>query len=329
MKPLFWGGLLWIVGASQVAGQEWARKMFAETEHDFGTVPRGSKQEYAFRFKNLYKESVHVADVRSHCGCTTPSIEKDTLATHETGEVRVRFNTKSFLGERGATITVTMDEPYFAEVQLQVRGYIRSDVVFTPGTVDFGSVVAGEEGSTKLDVAYAGSDDWEIVDVRSANEFLEVELDETTRSSGQVGYRMLVHLKPGAPAGILQDQLAIVTNDSGGKVLLLPVEGQITSPLTVSPASLFLGAVKPGETVKKRLVVRGSKPFRILKVQCDDPRCAFDPVADEPKSLHFVNFAFAATGETGEISKVIRIQTDLGPGLCGQCTVRGTVQTGP
>jgi len=323
------GALLLLAGASQTAGQEWAKKMFQETEHDFGTVPRGSKQEYAFRFRNLYKENVHVADVHSHCGCTTPSIEKDTLATHETGEIRVRFNTKSFLGERGATITVTIDEPSFAEVQLQVRGYIRSDVVFTPGTVDFGAVVAGDGGSAKLDVAYAGSNDWEIVDVRSANEFLEVELDETTRSSGQVGYHMLVHLKPGAPAGLLQDQLAIVTNDSGGKVLLLPVEGQITSPLTVSPASLFLGGVKPGETVKKRLVVRGSKPFRILKVQCDDPRCTFDAVATEPKSLHFVTLAFAATGETGEISKVIRIQTDLGSGLCGECAVRGTVQTGP
>ncbi|HPM81597.1 MAG TPA: DUF1573 domain-containing protein [Candidatus Anammoximicrobium sp.] len=329
MKPLLFGALLWIAGTSQVAGQEWARKMFSETEHDFGTVPRGSKQEYAFRFKNLYKESVHVAGVYSHCGCTTPSIEKDTLATHETGEIRVRFNTKSFLGERGATITVTIDEPARAEVQLQVRGYIRSDVVFTPGTVDFGAVAAGDGGAAKLEVAYAGSDDWEIVDVLSANQFLEVDLDETTRSRGQVGYHMLVHLKPGAPAGVLQDQLAIVTNEGDGKVLLLPVEGHVTSPLTVSPAALFLGTMKPGETVKKRLVVRGSKPFRILKVQCDDPRCVFDAVADEAKSLHFVTLAFAASGETGEISKVIRIQTDLGSGLCGECTVRGTVQSGP
>jgi len=303
--------------------------MFEETEHDFGAVPRGSKQEYAFRFKNLYKEHVHVADVHSHCGCTTPWIEKDTLATHETGEVRVRFNTKSFLGARGATITVTIDEPVFAEVQLQVRGFIRSDVVFTPGTVDFGSVTAGEQGSAELKVAYEGSHDWEIVDVRSANLFLEVELDEMARRGGQVGYRMLVHLKPGAPAGLLQDQLAIVTNEAGSEILLLPVEGQVTSPLTVSPASLFLGAMTPGETVQKRLVVRGSKPFRILKVECDDSRCTFGEVVGEPKSLHFVNLAFAAGGEAGEISNAIRIRTDLGSGLSGECAIRGTVQASP
>jgi hypothetical protein len=329
VKQLLVGALLLIAGTSQAEGQEWAKRMFQEIEHDFGTVPRDSKQEYAFRFTNPYKEDVHVASVHSHCGCTTPSIVKDTLATHETGEVRARFNTKSFLGSRGATITVTIDQPFFAEVQLQVRGYIRSDVVFTPGTVDFGSVAAGDGGAAELNVAYAGSDDWEIVDIRSANEFLEVELDETARSSGQVEYHMLVHLKPHAPAGVLQDQLAIVTNDSGGKTLLLPVEGRITSPLTVSPASLFLGAMKPGEVVKKRLAVRGNRPFRITKVQCEDPRCAVDAVAAESKSLHFVTLTFTADAAAGEISQVLRIQTDLSSGLCGECVIRGTVQEAP
>jgi len=87
--------------------------------------------------------------------------------------------------DRGATITVTIDEPFFAEVQLQVRGYIRSDVVFTPGTVDFGSVATGDGGAAELDVTYTGSDDWEIVDVRSANEFLEVELARRHAAAGR------------------------------------------------------------------------------------------------------------------------------------------------
>ena len=64
MKQLLVGTLLLLAGASQAAGQEWAKRMFQETVHDFGTVPRGSKQEYAFRFTNLYKENVHVGGTR-------------------------------------------------------------------------------------------------------------------------------------------------------------------------------------------------------------------------------------------------------------------------
>jgi hypothetical protein len=40
--------------ASQAVAQDWARQMFRVTTHDFGTVPRGSKQEFAFEYTNLY-----------------------------------------------------------------------------------------------------------------------------------------------------------------------------------------------------------------------------------------------------------------------------------
>ena len=78
---------------------------------------------------------VHISGVRASCGCTTPSISKDTLKTWETGAIIAKFNTDSFLGKKSATLTVTIDKPFYAEVQLNVAGYIRSDIVFNPGAV--------------------------------------------------------------------------------------------------------------------------------------------------------------------------------------------------
>lgn len=313
------------IGASPAAAQEWAKKMFQSTKHDFGTVARGSKQEYKFRFTNIYKEDIHVASARSTCGCTTPKVGKDLLKTWEKGEITAVLNTKSFLGARGATITVVIDKPYYAEVQLTVKAYIRSDVVFTPGVVKFGTVDAAEGAETTINVAYAGRDNWEIVDVRSANEFFEVELDENHRSNGRVNYKMTVRLKPGAPEGYIQDQLAIVTDDSKSKNVLLPVEGRVVSPLTVSPASLFLGVLKPGEKAKKRLVVRGNKPFRILSVKCDDVSFEFEEPTDGSKTLHFVPIEYTASEGTGKVTRKIEIETDLGNHLCAECTATATI----
>ena len=309
--------------------QEWARKMFKTTSHDFGTVARGSKQECAFEFTNIYKEDVHVASVRSSCGCTTPSVTKDALKTYETSEIIAVFNTKSFLGYKSATVTVTIDKPFYAELQISVSGYIRSDVVFTPGVVDFGSVEVGAGAETKIDVAYVGRNDWKITDVRSANQNLEVELAETARGGGRVNYRMDVRLKRGAPAGYLQDQLALVTDESDAKSLSLPVEGQIVSPLSVSPASLVLGVLKPGETVKKRLVVRGNKPFRIVSVKSDDPGFKFEESPGPAKTLHFVSLEYAAGNEPGKISPTIKIETDLGGGLAAECVTTATIKVAP
>ena len=67
--------------------------MFKVTEHDFGTVARGAKAEYRFVFENLYLEDVHVAGVRTSCGCTTPSVENPLLKTYEKGAILAHFNT--------------------------------------------------------------------------------------------------------------------------------------------------------------------------------------------------------------------------------------------
>lgn len=319
--------LPWILAlGAEAAAQDWAKKMFETHTHDFGIVARGSKQEYAFGLTNLYKEDVHISGVRSTCGCTSPRITKDRIKTHEQTEVIVAFNTRSFLGAKGATITVVIDEPYYAEVQLTVSGYIRSDVVFQPGAVEFGSVDAGQGTSQKINVSYAGRDDWEIMDVRSANEHFEVELSETLRSGGRVNYDMLVRLKPDAPPGFIHDQLLIVTNDSGSGNVSLPVEGQVVSAISVSPASLFLGVLKPGESVKKRLVVRGSKPFRIVSVKCDDANFTFDTSDTESKPLHFVPVEFKADEATGQIERKIEIVTDLGQGVTAQCVANATIR---
>src|SRR4029453_14077735 len=73
--------LVALVLASAASAKEWARKMFATPTHDFGHVPRGSKTEFAFEIENCYEEDVHIADVRSSCGCTAPTITKPTLKT--------------------------------------------------------------------------------------------------------------------------------------------------------------------------------------------------------------------------------------------------------
>jgi hypothetical protein len=319
--------LLWLLAAgAEAEAQDWAKKMFQNSSHEFGIVARGSKQEYAFVLTNLYKEDVHVSGLRSTCGCTTPRITKDRIKTHEQTEVIVAYNTRSFLGAKGATITVIIDEPYYAEVQLTVSGYIRSDVVFQPGAVEFGSVDAGQSTSQKVNVSYAGREDWEIMDVRSANEHFEVELEETLRNGGRVNYDMIVRLKPDAPPGYIHDQLLIVTNDSGGSQVSLPVEGQVVSAISVSPAALFLGVLKPGESVKKRLVVRGSKPFRIVSVKCDDESFTFDTSDAESKPLHFVPVEFKANSETGQIERKIQIETDLGQGFSAQCVANATIR---
>jgi hypothetical protein len=310
---------------SAAPAKEWARKMFATTSHDFGHVARGAKTEFAFEIENSYEEDVHIADVRSSCGCTAPTITKPTLKTWEKGAILATFNTKSFLGQRTATLTVVIDKPYYAEVNLQISGYIHSDVDFQPGSVAFGDVAQGAESTKEISVTYYGRQAWQITDVRSANEHLEVELGEAKKTGNGITYQMSVKVKADAPAGPINDSLTLVTNDSRLPSVAVPVEGRVVPPLSVSPASLFLGVLKPGQVVTKQLVVTGKQPFKVKQVKCDNGSFAFK-TTDVAKKVHLIPVTYTAGDAAGEIEQKIEIETDLASGGTTCCAARGTIQ---
>ncbi len=293
--------------------QEWAQKMFETTAHDFGTIARGSKAVFRFPVKNLYEETVHIAGVRSTCGCTSPKVENPTIGTFETAYIVAEFNTIGFRGQHSSTLTVVIDKPFPAEVQLHVYGDVRRDVVFTPGALRFGTVDQGVANTQVVNVLYAGHSDWRIVDVRSARPYYEVQAVETRRSQGRVNYQLTVNLKDDAPAGYINDQLVLVTNDRGGARIPLQVEGRVVPEISVSPRQLVLGEVPAGKTVNKKLVVRAKQEFRILEVMCGDKCFTFDS-AEDAKKLHLIDVAFHSDAPTGRVEQTIRIRTDRNDG---------------
>ncbi len=304
--------VLCVLACHPCLGQEWAVKMFKVTDHDFGSVARGAKAEFRFVFENLYLEDIHISDVRSSCGCTTPSVETPLLKTYEQGAILAHFNTDKFLGQRAATLTVTIDRPFYAEVQLEIRGYIRGDVVVEPGSVQVGSIDQGTGVDQTVAVNYAGRGDWQITGVNSSNPHISARAVETARDNGQVSYALQVHIDKTAPAGYLNDHLMLVTNDGNAQIPVL-VEGRVMAGITVSPTALFMGVVQPGQQVTKQLVVKGKTPFRILSIACDDKSFKFDTSKeDSPKALHMVPVTFSAGADAGKIVKTIRIKTDQG-----------------
>ena len=164
--------LLAFFAGSPAGAEEWAKKMFQTTTHDFGSVARGAKAQHEFTLENIYLKDVQIASVRSNCGCTTPRIKKPLLKTYEKGAIVAGINSHAFLGRQSATITVTLDKPRLAEVQLHVTVYVHSDVAFQPASVELGSVDRGTPLEKKISVSCTRRGDWKILDVKSGNPHL-------------------------------------------------------------------------------------------------------------------------------------------------------------
>ncbi|MEK6238517.1 MAG: DUF1573 domain-containing protein [Planctomycetales bacterium] len=304
--------LVLLSSASACPGQEWARKMFSGTSHAFGTVPQGSETKHYFKFKNLYKETIHVAMVRTTCGCTTPRITKDTLKTYEEGSIEAVFNTRSFLGTKSATLTVIIDQPFYAEVQLNVSGTIRNDLVLTPGRLNLGAVDQGSKGTGTTKIQHYGFGDWKIAGIASPNEHLTAKAVPLSSPRGKVEYLLEVTLSDKAPVGYLKDSLMVTTNELPPVSFSVHVEAQVRSAVTVSPSSLFFGAVRQGDQIKKNIIVKGKRPFKVLSIKCADDCFEFGPPSETAKTLHIVPVTLDARHEPGKVTQRIVIHTDLG-----------------
>ncbi len=323
--PAFAVGFVTTLLAAEVASaQAWASKMFDTLDHDFGVVARGSDTVFKFEIKNIYKEDIVLGSVRSSCGCTTVSIENPVIKTYEKGYIVAKFNTRTFTGIHSATLTVQIIKPYSAQVQVRVHGNIRGDVVFEPGSIDFGSVEQGSQHERRLSISHAGRSTWMVTDVRSSSDYLAAELVERQRYAGRVSYDLVVRLLDNAPAGFLKEQLVLVTNDGANPQIPIDVAGKIKAELTVAPENLVLGEVPRGETVTKRLLVRGKKPFRVTSVECEGDCFSFK-TKDQTAERHIVTVTFTAEREPGRLRKPITITTDLGETYQAVCQAYATV----
>jgi hypothetical protein len=320
-----WLPLVLLAGASAAQGQDWARKMFSDTSHDFGNVAKGSKAQYRFKVTNIYQEPLHIAGVRSSCGCTSAEATKTDLKTWETADVVANLNTNAFLGVHSATVTVTFDKPFAAEVQLQVSGNIHGDVVMQPGLVELGTIDAGQTAEKKISLTHTGSSDWTITDVRSANTNFEVEVNESYRKAGTVGYELVVRLKPTAPPGYLNDQLFLVTNDAEAPQIPVDVEGKVASEIEVAPTPLVFGSVAPGQSVTKNLVIRNTKnkPFKVLDVIGGEGISGKVPT--EARAVQLIPITLTPGSQPGKVEKLIKIKTDLGDGAVPDVVCRATI----
>jgi hypothetical protein len=306
-----------LVLVSPCFGQEWAKKMFKATDHDFGVVARGAKTEYRFVFQNIYLEDIHIANAYASCGCTSVRIENPLVKTYEKGAIVAILNTANRSGQWGATIHVVIDQPFYAEVQLQDRGYIRNDVDVQPGSVQVGAIDQGAGGQQTVAVNYnGGRSDWRIVEVKSSNPHVTATVNETgnqnSRYYGQANYTLKVSVDKTAPAGTLNDCLTLVTNDATGGQIPVLVEGRVTPSIAV-PTALYMGVVPSGQKVTRPLMVTGKKPFRILDIQCDDKSFQFQmPKNDVAKQRHLISVTFAAGTDAGKVVRTIKIKTDQG-----------------
>jgi hypothetical protein len=305
-----------VLAAPLLAAENWANNLFKDgLTHDFGNVPHGSQLYHRFIITNIYAVPLKVTGLRTSCNvCSTVSSSTVSIKPKETGWVDVFMDARKFTGQKNITIMVTVGDgsDYMSTTELKISANSRTDIVFNPGSVNFGNIQTGKKATQTIEVEYAGQLDWKVNEVNTNDGPFEASIKELYRKPGKVGYEVAVTLKEDAPPGTLRHEFFLKTNDPASKTVPIVVEAILQSALSVSPEKITLGSdVKVGDEITRKVVVRGAKPFKVIEV--DGIGESIEIAGKMPeKSAAVQTLTFKCKPDKdGDFKKTLLIKTDL------------------
>ncbi len=302
-------GLAVLAGAAQARAQDpqWAAKMFDRLDQDFGIVPSGADLKARIKITNKYQQTVHIAGVSSSCGCTAAKPAKDTLASDESTFLEVTMDARKFTHLKETFLTVTFNQPLFAEVRIPVKAYINPDVVLNPGAAEFGGITKGVDTPRRIAVTYV----WRGRALKEAvckNPHVAAKLVEVRRDAAVIHYELHVTIKGTAPLGELRDQVTLVNEDPALPGIPVLVDARIEPEYGVSPDLVSFGTLAPGERKMMNIVVRGKKSFTIEKIESEKTAGTFEVrLPKASATIHVLPLTLIAPKEPGTLKEEFTI----------------------
>lgn len=321
VKSLVLAGLVLTVTATSFAEDaEWVRAMFDKEVLwiNYKSVAKGQDVYFKIRVNNVYPEDMQITGLATSCGCLSWDENKPgpngtvglpgaiVIPSGQSKTITLRLDTIRHHGEkRGTYGTVTMFDPVrnqFGTVTIHAEGYIRSDIVLQPGSVNFGSVEPNKGAEQRIAVSYAGRNNWTLTSAKFNSPFLSAEIVEKSRGNGLVNYDLIVKLKDSVPVGQLRDQMMLITDDLNNPQIPIHVEGKIEPEIVVTDANF--GTLVPGKPKEAQVIVRYTKSppkaFKIEKCERTEQDSSIKiKKSDGLKPLHQISLTFTPPNTPG------------------------------
>jgi uncharacterized protein DUF1573 len=303
--------LVGLLSAAPALAGSWGEGLFDEFSKDFGSVPHGQVLNHPFTVKNNTGQTVTISGVRVSCNlCTSATVLKGQLKSGEETSVSVRMDAGKFLGVKTVYIYVTFSEPQYDEVRLWIQANSRDDVNLTPDTLAFGRVKRGAAAAKSATITFYGGVPSEITGVESESNYVQAKAGAARRGGNEVSYDVSVKLRPDTPVGKWFTDVWVKTNNPSLPRVRVPLTVEIESALTLSTSTLSLGEVKVGATAEKKLVVRGSTPFKVTSVKGADAGIEVKPDTADSKAMHVLTVRLKGD-KAGRVNRTLKVITDL------------------
>jgi len=157
------------------------------TAHDYGSIVYGANGKVEFNFTNKGTTPLIISDVKSSCGCTTPSWSKEPIEPGKQGTITVVYNT-TLPGPFNKTVVVYSNANN-SPVRLEVRGKVNSQPSdLKPTTMESQQ----KEADMRLE-----EDQMMVAPLDSATKAKNAAMSKAQSAAQEEAFKKLMEQKPG------------------------------------------------------------------------------------------------------------------------------------
>lgn len=248
---------------------------------DFGTVYKDDPVTSKITYKNEGKSVLTNIEFRPSCGCTVVQGYKQLLQPGETSTVDITFNPKGHPGKNAKSVTVSSSDPLAPQQILRFECNYVPLVQLSPPVIQFGTVVAGNEGKALLTIT-SRDKDFKITKIDIDHSLITSRTtDDDTKSEdplypGRQVFEFV--LDKNAPTGSISAKAKITVqaraepNQADAQpqevVMEAAIIAHILGDMVIEPRFIRIAQAFPGEKFSEKVLVTSAsgKQFNVTSV---------------------------------------------------------------
>jgi hypothetical protein len=98
---------------------------FDKETHDYGKIEQHANGECVFTFTNNGTEPLTISNAKGSCGCTVPQWPREAIAPGQTGEIKVKYDTKR-IGIINKSVTIQSNAVNSPTKIIRIKGEIKA-----------------------------------------------------------------------------------------------------------------------------------------------------------------------------------------------------------
>ncbi len=256
---------------------------------DKGEIPAiGEGEVFTFPFRNLGKANLVIEKIRTDCSCLESTKPVESILPGGQGHITLKYNVEKGSGSFSHEALVQTNDPVVPLIKLTASGNTGRAVIIEPKKLNIGRLVAGKTHVITCHVVYTGDIPLDILNVECISSRMNVEwrilskevaqqyvsaMPKTVRFIRRNMHTLGILFTPGPnDIGKIEDKIYVHTNIKDFEKITVPVIAQVVPQVVLSPEILFLGDVRLGESLERKLMAWSPDgvPFRITRVDTAD-----------------------------------------------------------